>query len=184
MPNIVASTTTPAQQLPLHPLKSEQRYSSQYVAIPYQHLPPTPTDDFVAEEGRYRILSYVSPDHVSMPSDGYSQMTLADKVREANYALVHSWGNFLIGGVIRELGDNTSFMHSTRLVSLIDIPADFCISPADEPLGPSSDPTRVIVIVSPSGLIIDTGIFDSDGPVFCKGCVVCNYYVAAALATN
>ncbi|KAJ2909889.1 hypothetical protein GGI21_001422 [Coemansia aciculifera] len=173
-----------AQQLSLRSPKSRPSYPSQHASIPYQHSLPTPTEDYVTEEEHYRLRSYTTPVHTSMPSDAYAQMALAEKIREANYALVHSWGKFLIGGVVRELGDKTSFVHAIRLISLIDIPADFCISPADEPLGPSSDPTRVIVIVSPSGLIIDIGIFDSDGPVFCKGCVVCGQYLPTALATN
>ncbi|KAJ2747392.1 hypothetical protein GGI20_000530 [Coemansia sp. BCRC 34301] len=184
MMHVETPTTKTAQQLPLRRPKPMQVYPNQYAVIAYQNSLPTPTDDYATEEEHYRLLSCPGSDHASKPSDAYSQMAMADKVREANYALVHSWGKFLVGSVIRELGDTTSFMHTTRLVSLIDIPADFCISPVDEPLGPSSDPTRVIVIVSPSGLIVDTGIFDSDGPVFYKGCVVCNNYVSAALVTN
>ncbi|KAJ2808564.1 hypothetical protein H4S07_003391 [Coemansia furcata] len=187
-PHGMVSVTKPAlhlqQQLSAQRPKSRQGHMNQYTPILYQHYLPTPTEDYVSEEERRHMLSYIGPDHDSSPSGGYSHMSLSEKVREANYALVHSWGKFLVGGVIRELSDKTSLMHTIRLVSLIDIPADFCISPADEPLGPSNDPTRVIVIVSPSGLIIDTGIFDFDGPIFYKGCVVCNHYVPAAPTTS
>ncbi|KAJ2020790.1 hypothetical protein GGI03_002340 [Coemansia sp. RSA 2337] len=181
-PHGMVSVSRPA--LPLQRPSSRQGYMKEYTPVSYQHYLPTPTDDYVSEEERRHRLSYIGPDHASSPSGAYSHMSLSEKVREANYALVHSWGKFLVGGVIRELSDKTSLMHTIRLVSLIDIPADFCISPADEPLGPSSDPTRVIVIVSPSGLIVDTGIFDFDGPIFYKGCVVCNHYVPATLTTT
>ncbi|KAJ2688362.1 hypothetical protein IWW39_002255 [Coemansia spiralis] len=167
------------QELPLHRLRLRQGYPSQFKSAAYQSYLPTPTEDYISEEERQHMLSYIGPDHVSSPSDAYSHMSLPEKIREANHALVHSWGEFLVGSVIRELSDKSSLMHTIRLISLIDIPADFCISPADEQLGPSNDPTRVIVIVSSAGLIIDTGIYDFDGPVFYKGCVVRNHYVSA-----
>ncbi|KAJ2616950.1 hypothetical protein H4S08_000548 [Coemansia sp. RSA 1365] len=115
---------------------------------------------------------------VTSPSDAYSLMTLDEKVREANYALVHQWGRFLVGAAISELCDVAMpGLRQPRTISVIDLPSNFCISPADELLCPSTDPTRVIVIVSDAGVILDTGIFDLEGPLFYQGLVVNHHYV-------
>ncbi|KAJ2779104.1 hypothetical protein H4R18_004203 [Coemansia javaensis] len=120
---------------------------------------------------------------LASPSDTYPQMTLAEKVREANHAVVHQWGRFLVGAVIAELFDRSAWgplqQHAPRAISAMDLPTHFCISPADELLCPSDDPMRVIVVVSPAGVILDTGVFDMDGPLFYKGLVVDNHYAPA-----
>ncbi|KAJ1849864.1 hypothetical protein LPJ70_000209, partial [Coemansia sp. RSA 2708] len=112
---------------------------------------------------------------VASPSEEYARMTLAEKVREASRALVHHWGRLLVGAAISELSDAAPA--DARCISAIDLPATFCIAPADEQLCPSDDPSRVIVVVSAAGRIVDTGVFDTDGPVFYRGAVIDNRYV-------
>ncbi|KAJ2847608.1 hypothetical protein IWW36_003772 [Coemansia brasiliensis] len=134
-------------------------------------LPTPPEDGFPSDMRR-------TPDEdisVSSPSGEYPHMTLAEKVHEANTSLVHRWGRFLVGAGVSELFDGS--VSVVRLVSVIELPSTFCISPADEPLCPSDDPSRIIIVVSPAGLIVDAGIFDLDGPVFYRGQVVNNRYI-------
>ncbi|KAJ2078068.1 hypothetical protein H4R24_004726 [Coemansia sp. RSA 988] len=149
---------------------------------------PTPPDDALIQGGMFSGM-FGSPGDmprapsedisVTSPSDAYSLMSLAERVREANYALVHQWGRFLVGAAVSELCDVViPGFRQPRTISVIDLPSNFCISPADELLCPSADPTRVVVIVSAAGYILDTGIFDLDGPLFYQGLVVNHHYVA------
>ncbi|KAJ1732536.1 hypothetical protein LPJ61_001994 [Coemansia biformis] len=152
---------------------------------------PTPPDDVFPDGGLFldlrRVAEMSRAPREDMgavsPSDSYPQMTLAEKVREVNYALVHHWGRFLAGAVISELVDHATAQapHAPRAISAMDLPTNFCISPADELLCPSDDPMRVIVVVSAAGHIVDTGIFDLDGPLFYRGCVVDNHYMSTPL---
>ncbi|KAI8319842.1 hypothetical protein GQ54DRAFT_22528 [Martensiomyces pterosporus] len=114
------------------------------------------------------------------PSCEYPYMSLDEKVREANQALVCSWGEYLVGKTMRELCDpaNSLSLRQLRLVSAIDLPGNFCIAPQDELLCPSDDPSRVIVIVAECGLILDVGVFDSSGAFFYKGSVDNHKYVS------
>ncbi|KAJ2496736.1 hypothetical protein GGH96_005626 [Coemansia sp. RSA 1972] len=132
-------------------------------------LPTPPEDAFPV--GPPMPCTYNESQRMSPPA--YSQKTLTEKVHEANRALVHHWGRFLAGATISELCDGAA----RRCISAIDLPSTFCIAPADELLCPSDDPTRVIVVVSSTGLILDIGVFDLDGPVFYRGAVVNNHYV-------
>lgn len=147
-------------------------------------LPTPPEDIAVISQGINRYeLSYMAsgPSDVSSPSCAYPTMSLEEKVREANHALIHTWGSYLAGCAISELCDTAcTLVHNAKLISVIDLPNNFCIAPADELLCPSDDPTRVIVVVNDTGLIIDTGVFDNDGPVFYKGHIVSNRYVPTA----
>ncbi|KAJ2793890.1 hypothetical protein H4R21_005716 [Coemansia helicoidea] len=146
---------------------------------------PTPPDDTFPDSGLSLDLRHIAglrhapPEDVDVasPSDSYPQMTLKEKVREANHAVVHQWGRFLVGAVISELVDHAS--PAQHAISVMDLPTNFCVSPIDELLCPSDDPMRVIVVVSAAGRIVDTGIFDLDGPLFYHGFIVDNHYTPA-----
>ncbi|KAJ2782931.1 hypothetical protein GGI15_002750 [Coemansia interrupta] len=143
---------------------------------------PTPPEDRITPSAQQvqQELSFLGADEVTSPSCGYPNMSLEEKVREANQALVYSWGKNLVGMAIRELCENTAPLRKLQLISVIDLPANFCIAPVDELMCPSDDPTRFIVVVSDAGIIIDTGMFDMDGPIFYRGLVINNRYVPAA----
>ncbi|KAJ2003180.1 hypothetical protein GGI04_003060 [Coemansia thaxteri] len=178
-----ASVACPASPALLRPHRRPRSKQSRHCqnSFSLQAALPTPPEDV---EVRNRLLSYIGPDHVSVPSCDYPHMTMAEKVREASCAQVDRWGRHLVGSVIRELCDNKIPMHSIRMVSIADLPVDFCYAPADEPLGPSDDPTRVIVIVSATGFVVDTGIYDFNGAFFFKGSVVRNHYMSAPPLPN
>ncbi|KAJ1934065.1 hypothetical protein EC988_008924 [Linderina pennispora] len=95
--------------------------------------------------------------------------TLADKVKMANEELVSFWAPQLVGKTFSELCDTQQDIRRMTLISVIDLPSNFCIAPDDEPLSPSEDPSRIIVIVSPNGQIIDLGVYDMNGAVFYNG---------------
>ncbi|KAJ1942070.1 hypothetical protein FBU59_003309 [Linderina macrospora] len=95
--------------------------------------------------------------------------SLAAKVMMANKELVSFWAPQLVGKTFSELCDMQQDIRRMSLISVIDLPSNFCIAPDDEPLSPSEDPSRVIVIVSPDGRIIDLGVYDMNGPVFYTG---------------
>ncbi|KAJ2708881.1 hypothetical protein H4R19_004527 [Coemansia spiralis] len=146
---------------------------------------PTPPDDAFPDGVHFSDLHRIAVPRrgpcedigIASPSDLYPQMTFTEKVREANHAVVHHWGRFLVGAFISELVGRTS--PTQHAISIMDLPSNFCISPDDELLCPSDDPMRVIVVVSAAGRIIDTGIFDLDGPLFYHGLVVNNHYSPA-----
>ncbi|KAJ2541774.1 hypothetical protein EV175_006117, partial [Coemansia sp. RSA 1933] len=113
---------------------------------------------------------------VPFPLDRRPLLNYADKIRAANVALVHSWGRFLTDTAVREICDDAALLKGRRVISIIDLPANFCIAPADELICPNDDPTRLIAIVSNDGLIIDVGMYNFDGPVFHNGFVIGNSY--------
>ncbi|KAJ2843282.1 hypothetical protein GGI22_007264, partial [Coemansia erecta] len=113
---------------------------------------------------------------VPFPPDKRPLLSYADKIRAANVALVHSWGRFLTNTAVREICDDAALLKGRRVISIIDLPANFCMAPADEPICPSDDPTRLIAIVSNAGLIIDVGMYNFDGPVFYSGFVIGGNY--------
>ncbi|KAJ2338926.1 hypothetical protein IWW50_006693 [Coemansia erecta] len=162
----------PALRTRRRPSRSHSRRASPLLL---DTLPTPPEDAFPA--GPPLACTPDEDQRMSSPH-AHAHMTMAEKVREANRALVHHWGRFLAGAAISELCSSTV----RRRISVIDLPASFCIAPVDELLCPCDDPTRVIVVVSPAGLIVDTGIFDLDGPVFYHGSVVANHYVPSPLS--
>ncbi|PIA14294.1 hypothetical protein COEREDRAFT_10491 [Coemansia reversa NRRL 1564] len=167
--------------------RTQSRRPSVAALLPVVDSLPTPPDDVLVHGGMHAGMLGSAGDmpctpsediSVTSPSGAYPLMTLAEKVREANYALIHQWGRFLVGAAVSELYEVAiPGLHQPRTISVIDLPSNFCISPADELLCPSTDPTRVIVIVSAAGVILDTGIFDLDGPLFYQGLVVNHHYV-------
>ncbi|KAJ1883473.1 hypothetical protein H4R99_000787 [Coemansia sp. RSA 1722] len=173
--NIDAGCTWPQE-------RRARRKHSVHARVPVTDALPTPPCDSctTSVQQTQQMLSFLGADEVTSPSCDYSHMSLAEKVREANQALVYSWGKSLVGVAIRELCDATAPLRKLQLVSVIDMPANFCIAPIDEPMCPSDDPTRFIVVVNNSGIIVDTGMFDMDGPIFYKGLVVNNQYIASS----
>ncbi|KAJ1903627.1 hypothetical protein LPJ81_002956 [Coemansia sp. IMI 209127] len=113
---------------------------------------------------------------VPFPPNKRPLLSYADKIRAANVALVHSWGRFLTGTAVREICDDAALLKGRQVISIIDLPANFCMAPADELICPSDDPTRLIAIVSNAGLIIDVGMYNFDGPVFYSGFVIGGNY--------
>ncbi|KAJ2161909.1 hypothetical protein GGF46_001100 [Coemansia sp. RSA 552] len=96
------------------------------------------------------------------------------KLRAATWALVQWWGSTLTGAAVRELNATATGVHA---VSVLELPHSFCVAPADEPLSPSDDPARVIVIVSARGMVLDAGVFNSAGAVFYRGHVLGSRYM-------
>ncbi|KAJ1668207.1 hypothetical protein IW140_000489 [Coemansia sp. RSA 1813] len=113
---------------------------------------------------------------VPFPHDKRPLSSYADKIRAANVALVHSWGRFLTGTAVSEICDDAALLNGRRVISIIDLPANFCMAPADELICPSDDPTRLIAIVSNTGLIVDVGMYNFDGSVFHNGFVIGSSY--------
>ncbi|KAJ2511678.1 hypothetical protein H4217_007264 [Coemansia sp. RSA 1939] len=114
---------------------------------------------------------------VSFPLDKRPLLSFAEKIHAANVALVHSWGRFLTGTAVHELCDDATLLRGRRVISIIDLPSNFCIAPVDEQICPSDDQTRMIAIVSNAGLIIDIGMYNLSGPIFYKGSVVGSSYI-------
>ncbi|KAI7834354.1 hypothetical protein BX661DRAFT_168708 [Kickxella alabastrina] len=129
------------------------------------------------QQQQQQDMSYMGTNDVTSPSEAYSKMTLAEKVREANQALVYTWGKMLVGMGVSELCENAALLRNIQLISLDDLPKNFCISPVDEFICPSDDAARVIVIVSDAGIVVDTGMYDMDGSIFYRGFVVNNQYL-------
>ncbi|KAJ1797129.1 hypothetical protein LPJ56_007040, partial [Coemansia sp. RSA 2599] len=150
---------------------ARRKHSSVHARVPTADALPTPPCDSctASVQQTQQMLSFMGADEVTSPSCDYPHMSLAEKVREANQALVYSWGKSLVGVAIRELCDATAPLRKLQLISVIDLPANFCIAPIDEPMCPSDDPTRFIVVVNNSGIIVDAGMFDMDGPIFYRG---------------
>ncbi|KAI9504971.1 hypothetical protein GGI25_001759 [Coemansia spiralis] len=172
----------PGHKRQSHPqLLSPPRYPA-VAGLPMLNALPTPPEEMCPQETRPQdlvpLMLHANADVCTQPSR-YALMSLAEKVRVSNSTLVHNWGRFLVGAAVRELCDSAALLHGRRVISIIDLPTNFCIAPVDEQIYPSDDTTRLIAIVSNDGILLDVGMYDFEGPIFHRGSIVCGTYIHA-----